>query len=243
MAETMGPPDKQQHPQQPQHQHGHKKRFKKWKHFRDREHGGEGGGGGQPQHQGQPRGFRRPANMQAGGDEVVTFDFNTFPADLDAPALAALAESLPPAAKKKPKPALHVELQQKNLADLFEVAEAEGVEIQGARNRRDVIFEITAARLRNQVPVVVEGVVALQGPHAMLRSSCYDYMPAQDDVVIPASVVKECSLVPGMTVRGRLRAAREGEKHFALVEVDEIDSHPPEEAKTRAPFKELTPLY
>jgi transcription termination factor Rho len=236
----MGPPDKQQHPQQHQQQHGHKKRFKKWKHFRDREHGGEGGG---QQHQGQSRGFRRPANLQSAVDEVVTFDFNAFPADLDEAALAALVESLPPAAKKKQKPVLHSELQQKNLADLFEVAEQEGVEIQGARNRRDVIFEITAARLRNQVPVVVEGVVAMQGPHHMLRASCYDYMPAQDDVVVPASLAQQHGLFPGMTVRGRLRAPREGEKHFALVEIEEIDCHPPEEAKTRAPFKELTPLY
>ena len=246
MAETMGPPDKQQHPQQhqqQQHQHHHKKRFKKWKQFR--EHGGGGGGGeGGGQHQGGgQRGFRRPANMQSSQNEVVTFDFNTFPADLDEAGLAALAETLPAAPKKKHKPVEHKELQQKNLADLFEVAETEGVEIQSARNRRDVIYEITAQRLKTHVPVIVEGVVAQQGPHFMLRASCYDYMPAQDDVVVPASVVARHALVPGMTVRGRLRAPREGEKHFALVEIEEIDCHEPEEAKTRAPFKELTPLY
>jgi transcription termination factor Rho len=244
MAETMGPPDKQQQQQHPQQQHPqqhHKKRFKKWKHFRDREQGGEG----QQHHpqQGQQRGFRRPVNLQMPQNEVVTFDFNVFPADLDEAALAALQESLPPAAKKKQKPAEHGELQQKNLADLFEVAEEEGVEIQNARTRRDVIFEITTQRLRSHVAVLVEGVVALQGPHQMLRSSCYDYMPAQDDVVIPPSVVQRYALLPGMTVRGRLRAPREGEKHFAVVDVDQIDCHVPEEARTRAPFKELTPLY
>ena len=243
MAETMGPPDKQQQPPQHQHQHQHKKRFKKWKHFRDREHGGGGPGEGGQHQGGQPRGFRRPAHMQSPQNEVVTFDFNSFPADLDEAAQTALVETLAPAAKKKQKPVEHAVLQEKNLADLFEVAEAEGVEIQSARNRRDVIFEITSQRLKNHVQVLVEGVVALQGPHHMLRSSCYDYMPAQDDVVIPPSVVQRYALVPGMTVRGRLRPAREGEKHFAVVDIDEIDCHPPEEAKTRAPFKELTPLY
>jgi hypothetical protein len=114
----MGPPDKQQHPQHQQQQQHHKKRFKKWKHFRDREHG-DGGGGQHQQQGGGQRNFRRPANLQTGQSEVVTFDFNAFPADLDEAALAALVESLPPAAKKKAKPALHVELQQKNLADLF----------------------------------------------------------------------------------------------------------------------------
>jgi transcription termination factor Rho len=239
MAETMGPPDRQQHPQgQPQGQH-HRKRFKKWKQFRER------GGDGQqhnPQ-QGQQRGFRRPAHLQTPQNETVTFDFAGFPADLDEAGRAALAESLAPALKRKAKAVEHAELQQKNLADLFEVAETEGVEIQNARTRRDVIFEITSARLKNHVPVLVEGVVALQGPHFMLRSSCYDYMPAQDDVVVPASVAQTHALVPGMTVRGRLRAPREGEKHFALVEIEQIDCHEPEDAKTRAPFKELVPLY
>ena len=249
MAETMGPPDKQQHPQQHQQQHGQKKRFnKKWKHFRDREHGGGGGGdGGGHQGGGQGGGqrhFRRPANMQSGpNSEVVTFDFNSFPADLDEAGLAALLETLPAAPKKKHKPVEHSALQEKNLADLFEVAETEGVEIQSARNRRDVIFEITAQRLKTHVPVIVEGVVAQQGPHYMLRASCYDYMPAQDDVVVPASLVTRYALLPGMTLRGKLRAPREGEKHFALVEIEEIDCNDPEEAKTRAPFKELTPLY
>ncbi|MEO6711415.1 MAG: transcription termination factor Rho, partial [Planctomycetota bacterium] len=51
------------------------------------------------------------------------------------------------------------------------------------------------------------------------------------------------ALAPGMTVRGTLRAAREGEGHLALVDIAEIDFHPPDEAAVRAPFKELTPLY
>ena len=231
----MGPPDKQQ-----QHQHGHKRRFKKWRNFRD----GDGGGGGQQGGQGQHHKQRRPLHLQVPQNEIVSFDFATFPADLDEAALAALEETLAPAPKRgKPKPTELVGLQQKNLADLYEVAEEEKVEIQNARNRRDVIFEITAQRLRNRVPVLAEGVLAAQGPHHMLRSSCYDYMPAADDVVVPPSLVQKHALVPGMTVKGRLRAPREGEKHFAVVSIEEIDCHDPEEAKTRAPFKELVPLY
>jgi transcription termination factor Rho len=46
-----------------------------------------------------------------------------------------------------------------------------------------------------------------------------------------------------MTIKGELRPPRENERYFALTQVEEIDFHPPEEAATRAPFKELTPLY
>jgi transcription termination factor Rho len=46
-----------------------------------------------------------------------------------------------------------------------------------------------------------------------------------------------------MTVTGRLRPPIDGEKYFGLTYVDSIDFHPPEEAATRSPFKELIPLY
>jgi hypothetical protein len=78
----MGPPNTQQH----QHQHDKHKRFNKWKKFHK---GGGGGGGGQHQH----KAFRRTQQMQQA--EVVVFDFNTFPADLDEAQLAELNASLP----------------------------------------------------------------------------------------------------------------------------------------------------
>ena len=234
----MGPPNTQQ-PQQ--HQHDKNKRFNKWKKFHK---GGGGGGGGQ--HQGN-KGFRRTQQMQQA--EVVVFDFNTFPADLDEGQLAELEAALQPEKRARSKseeelePLEHSELQARNLSDLFEVAEEEGVELANARTRRDVIFEITAKRLKERTPVIAEGVVAQQASHHMLRSKRYDYMPALDDIVVPPSIVQKYALLPGMTVRGFLRAPRENEKHFALVEITEIDHHDPEEAKTRAPFRELVPLY
>jgi hypothetical protein len=139
----MGPPNTQQ-PQQ--HQHDKNKRFNKWKKF----HKGGGGGGGQ--HQGN-KGFRRTQQMQQA--EVVVFDFNTFPADLDEAQLAELEAALQPEKRAKSKseeelePLEHSELQARNLSDLFEVAEEEGVELANARTRRDVIFEITAKRLKD----------------------------------------------------------------------------------------------
>ena len=227
----MGPPNTQQ---PHQHQHDKHKRFNKWKKF----HKGGGGGGGGQHHN---KGFKRTQQMQQA--EVVVFDFNTFPADLDEAQLAELEASLAGKADADAEPLEHSDLQAKNLTDLFEVAEAENVELTNARTRRDVIFEITAKRLRNRIPVIAEGVVAMQASHHMLRSKRYDYMPALDDIVIPPSVVQKFALLPGMTVRGELRAPRESEKHFGLIDISEIDGHDPEEAKTRAPFRELVPLY
>ena len=229
-----------------------KKRFKKQWHNRGPQPGGQGGG-----HQaggfqggggggGGGGGFR--PRYQGGGTatlELPPLDHAGLPADLNAEDLAALEETLPSLGrKKKPEPAALSELLALNLADLHEIAENEEIEgAEDARNRRDLIFSITSARLRARIPVVVDGVFATFEGHGFLRSSAYDYLPSADDVFVPPSVVQTFALQPGMTIRGKVRLPREGERYFALQEIESIDFHEPEEARTRAPFKELVPLY
>ncbi|MFN0243366.1 MAG: transcription termination factor Rho [Planctomycetota bacterium] len=235
----MGPPNQQQQ----------KKRFKHKFRHRPNFQGGQGGGGGSGGGGGGAGGgggggprFQRPGGAPA--MDVVAIDTAGIPADLTAEELAELEAALPaPTKRTKPKPVLHSELQARNLADLHEVAEAEKLELTDMRTRRDLIWEITSQRLKTRVPVIVEGVVETQEGHTFLRSNQYDYLPAADDIVIPQSLVKRHGLLPGMTIKGRVRAPRDGERYFALIEISEIDFHPPEEARVRAPFKELVPLY
>ncbi len=215
-----------------------KKRFKhKW-HNRGGQQQGQGGGS-------QGGGFRP---KQGGGTatlELPSVDQAGVPADLSPEDIAALEDALPaPAKRTKPKPVLHTELLALNLADLHDVAEKEKIEdSESARNRRDLIWKITAARLAARVPVVVEGLFATHEGHAFLRSNEYDYLPSADDVFVPPSLVQQYALAPGMSVRGRIRPPREGERYFALHEIESVDLQEPEKARTRAPFKELVPLY
>jgi len=222
---------------------GKKNRFRKFKPFHG-QHQGQGGGGGGGGGGGQPH-FRRGGGGGATATlERLELDVAGLPADLNAEQLAELEASvLAPAKRTKPKPVLLSELQKRNLADLHEIAEEEKVELGERRTRRDLIWEITQQRLRNRVPVVIEGVVAQQDGHHFLRSSHYDYMPSADDVFVPPSLVQQFGLVPGMTLHGKLRVAKEGEKYLALTEIERIDLHEPAEARARAPFKELVPLY
>jgi transcription termination factor Rho len=176
--------------------------------------------------------------------EIPPVEHAGIPADLTPEQMAELEATLPaPSKRSKPKPVMHREIQAKNLADLFETADAEGLEGKSGRTRRDLVWEITSHRLRERVPVVVEGVVDQQEGHAFLRSALLDYIPGNDDPFVPPSIVQKYGLVPGMTVKGRLRAPRDGERYFAVTTVESIDDHEPEEARVRAPFKELVPLY
>jgi transcription termination factor Rho len=50
-------------------------------------------------------------------------------------------------------------------------------------------------------------------------------------------------LKTGDTVHGAVRPPKEGEKYFALLKVDTINSKKPDEVRDRVPFDYLTPLF
>ena len=115
--------------------------------------------------------------------------------------------------------------------------------MQGAR-RGKLVWAITEARLRKRVPVKTSGLLEVTGEgHAFLRRYENSYLATAEDVFVPPSLVSRYAMRTGMTVEGTLRAAREGEKYFALREVSSIDGDKPDNASTRTPFKELVPLY
>lgn len=76
-----------------------------------------------------------------------------------------------------------------------------------------------------------------------MRCPANSYLADYADPVVPKSVMEQYAMKIGMTIEGRLRVPREGEKYFALVDVDKIDHRDPEEAAVRTPFKERVPLY
>jgi transcription termination factor Rho len=177
--------------------------------------------------------------------ENVWVDYERLPRDLEPQALEELLATIPkPKRGKAKEPTSYSELQALSLADLHEIAEEEKLEGVAGKRRDEVIFEITAARLRTGVPVEVEGCVEItRDNHCFVRQADAAYLPANEDVFIPGSIAKQFALLPGMTVKGKLRPPLDGERYFALIELEEVDFHPPEEAATRSPFKELVPLY
>jgi len=79
--------------------------------------------------------------------------------------------------------------------------------------------------------------------YGFLRSSDYNYLSSPDDVYVSPSQVKRFGLRTGDTVHGSVRPPKEGEKYFALLQVDRINGLPPEQVKERVPFDYLTPLF
>ena len=79
--------------------------------------------------------------------------------------------------------------------------------------------------------------------YGFLRSSEYNYLPSPDDIYVSPSQIKRFSLRLGDTVDGEVRPPKEGERFFALIQVNSINGRTPAELEERSSFDYLTPLY
>ncbi|MFC8734184.1 transcription termination factor Rho [Luteimicrobium sp. NPDC057192] len=102
----------------------------------------------------------------------------------------------------------------------------------------------------DDVLLPVAGVLDILDNYAFVRTS--GYLPGPNDVYVSLGQVKKSGLRRGDAVTGAVRQARDGEqqggasnrqKFNALVRLDTVNGQTPEEARQRAEFSKLTPLY
>ena len=79
--------------------------------------------------------------------------------------------------------------------------------------------------------------------YGFLRSAEYNYLPSPDDIYVSPSQIKRFSLRLGDTVDGEVRPPKEGERFFALIQVNTINGRKPGEIEERIGFDYLTALY
>ncbi len=76
-----------------------------------------------------------------------------------------------------------------------------------------------------------------------LRSSDYNYLASPDDIYVSPAQIRRYGLKPGDVVEGKVKIPREGEKFFALMEIERINGLTPEEVRDRISFEHLVPLF
>ncbi len=89
--------------------------------------------------------------------------------------------------------------------------------------------------------IAVSGIIDIGDGHAFVRVSGYRRSPA--DVYVSAGQIRQYGLRKGDQIEGAAGPARRGDKHSPLVRVDIINGMPPELARMRPHFDDLTPLY
>jgi transcription termination factor Rho len=136
------------------------------------------------------------------------------------------------------------ELKRKPASELIEVAEGLGLDGVARSRKQDVIFGILKAQAKRGEDIWGDGVLEiLQDGFGFLRSADCSYLAGPDDIYVSPSQIRRFNLRTGDTISGTIRPPKEGERYFALLKVNEINFEPPENAKNKVLFENLTPLF
>ena len=136
------------------------------------------------------------------------------------------------------------ELKKKTSEALITQAEELGVENASTLRKQEILFAILKKLAEKGEEITGGGVLQLlQDGFGFLRAMESNYLPGPDDIYVSPSQIRRFGLRTGDTVEGPIRAPKESERYFALLQVSKINFEDPEKARHKIAFDNLTPLY
>jgi transcription termination factor Rho len=136
------------------------------------------------------------------------------------------------------------ELKDMNISTLAKIAKDLNVPGATGMRKQELIFKILQAQTEQSGLIFSEGVLeCLPDGFGFLRAPEYNYLPGPDDIYVSPSQIRKFDLRTGDTISGQIRPPKEGERYFALIKVEAVNFEPPEGARERIFFDNLTPLY
>ena len=136
------------------------------------------------------------------------------------------------------------ELKLKTPEDLLTYADDLGIESASILRKQDLMFSVLKQLADNGTAIFGSGVLEiLKDGFGFLRSPEANYLPGPDDIYVSPSQIRRFSLRTGDTVEGEIRSPKDGERYFALVQINSINFNSPENSRHRVNFDDLTPLY
>jgi len=136
------------------------------------------------------------------------------------------------------------ELKEKSSEKLITEAEKLGIENASTLRRQEIYFAILKKLAEKGEEITGGGVLQLlQDGFGFLRAIESNYLPGADDIYVSPNQIRRFGLRTGDTVEGPIRAPKEGERYFALLQVSKINFEETEKFKHKIAFDNLTPLY
>ena len=159
------------------------------------------------------------------------------------------------------------QLQSKTVAELREIAGSVGIDHSGLQKAKliDALLKkgddvISSLENSDNAEEEVVAEVVDKGDSSIKRGEertglldilpegygflrCGGYKPSEQDVYVPAGVIKKFRLRKGDLVEGPIRAPRSKEKYPALLEPKKVNDGDPELLARRPDFNKLTPLF
>ncbi len=137
-----------------------------------------------------------------------------------------------------------VELQQKSMPDLLQIAKDEGIANPGILRKQDLIFQILKERVKQNGLMFGDGTLEiLPDGFGFLRNSDANYISCPDDIYISPAQIRRFGLRQGTMVAGQIRPPKENERYFALLRVEAINRSDPEHHANLIMFEDLTPQH
>jgi len=134
------------------------------------------------------------------------------------------------------------DLEGKKVAELKEMAVELGLDAKALKKKDELVDVVLDAKARAEGFVVISGVLdVLPEGYGFVRTS--GYLPGDTDVYCSMSQIRRVELRRGDLVRGQVRPPKDNEKYPALQRIDTINGLPPDEARQRKHFRDLTPVY
>ncbi len=135
------------------------------------------------------------------------------------------------------------ELKLKSSEQLITQAEKLGIENASTLRKQEILFAILK-KVAEKEEITGAGVLQLlQDGFGFLRAMESNYLPGPDDIYVSPSQIRKFGLRTGDTVEGPVRAPKEGERYFALLQVSKINFEEPDKSRHKIAFDNLTPLY
>ena len=136
------------------------------------------------------------------------------------------------------------ELKLKKIDELVKLARGLKVEGFSSMRKQELIFAVLQAQADEEGKLRGSGVLEiLPDGFGFLRAPDYNYLPGPDDIYVSPSQIRRLNLRTGDVIDGLVRAPKESERYFALLKVESVNFDPPEAAKQKTLFGNLTPLH
>jgi transcription termination factor Rho len=136
------------------------------------------------------------------------------------------------------------DLKNLHVTELVEMANTNEIENANRLRKQDLIFALLKNQAKKGESIYGEGTLeVLPDGFGFLRSPDTSYLAGPDDIYVSPSQIRRFNLHTGDSIEGEIRTPKDGERYFALVKVDKVNSEPPENAKNKILFENLTPLH
>ncbi|WP_423972035.1 transcription termination factor Rho [Elusimicrobium simillimum] len=136
------------------------------------------------------------------------------------------------------------ELNKLSIAELTKLATNLNIEEISGLRKQALIGKIIAIQAKQNGSIYGGGVLEiLPDGFGFLRSEDNNYLAGPEDIYVSPSQIKRFGLRKGDNIEGLIRPPKEGERFFAMLQVQKVNDMEVEKIYNRPFFDNLTPLH